>query len=121
MTATYDITTAVGKVRLVISDTDVTPVTDAVFTDEELTYFLTTYSNNINLAAADALEAWAAKYGANADSEKIGDYAYTQKIIDKMLALAKRLRETDASTPYLTWAEMDLSGVEDTTINEDIE
>lgn len=118
MTATYDITTNVGKVRLAIGDVD---IGNYIFTDEEIGIFLTDQSDNIKLAAADAMEAWAAKYAANADSEKIGDYAYTQKMTDKMLKLAANFRETDASMPYLTWAEMDLSGVEDTTISEDIE
>lgn len=121
MTASYDITTNVGKVRLVIGDTDVTPASDAVFTDEELTYFLTENSNSIPLAAADALEAWMAKYTTTPDSEKIGDYAYSQKIVEKMNKLRNELRAKVESTPYLTWAEMDLSGVEDTTIDEDIE
>ena len=57
-TWTYDLTTNVGKIRLIIGDTDIDPTSDAVFTDEELTYFLTVNSNNITLAAADALEAW---------------------------------------------------------------
>ena len=109
MTFTYLLSDNIGKIRLVIGDT----TAPAVFSDEELTYFLTANSNNINLAAADALEAWAAKYTASPDSEKIGDYAYSQKITDKMLALAANLEETDASTPYLTWAEFDLSGVEE--------
>ena len=113
----YDITTTVGKIRLIIGDKD---DTDEVFTDAEITYFYST-AGSINLAAAMALKAWAASYSANADSEKIGDYSYTQKIVDKMLALAERLRTDDAKTPYFTWAEMDLSGVEDTTIDEDIE
>ena len=112
----YDITTNVGKVRLKIGDTD---ESDEVFTNTEITYFLTLYSNNINLAAADALEAWAVKYAANADSEKMGDYAYTQKAVDKMLKLANRLRETDALTPYLTWAEMDLTCGSGITAEED--
>ena len=119
MTATYDITTAVGQVRLVISDTDVTPSTDAVFTDEELTYFLGLHSNNINLASADALEAWAAKYGANADSEKIGDYNYTQKIIANMLSLAKRLRDTESESPVFEWSEPDLTCGSGITVEED--
>lgn len=121
MTATYDITTLVGQVRLIIGDTDVIPASDAVFTDEELTFFLTENGNDINLAAADALEAWMAKYTTTPDSEKIGDYAYTQKIVDKMNKLRNELRAKVESKPYLTWAEMDLSGVEDTTISEDIE
>jgi len=110
MAATYDITTNVGKVRLLIGDTDVFPETDATFTDAELTYFLTEHSDSINLAAADALEAWAAKYAANASTEKIGDYSYSQKIVDRMLSQAKRLRETDSETPALEWAELDLTG-----------
>ena len=85
MAVTYDITNNVGKVRLKIGDTDVTPTTDAVFTDEELTVFLTDNSSNINMAAADALEAWAAKYAASPASEKIGDYAYTQKTVANIL------------------------------------
>jgi len=98
--------TLIEQVRLITGDKI---ATDLAFTNEEITYFLTNQSNNVNLASADLLEAWASSYATNPDSEKIGDYAYTQKIIDKMLTLAKRLRETDASKPYLTWAEMDLS------------
>lgn len=116
MTTTYDITTDVGKVRLMIGDKD---ILNAIFTDEEIEVFLTIQSNNLNRAAADALEAWAATYGANADSEKIGDYAYTQKIIDKMLKLAERLRSTDASTPYFTWSEWDLTAGSAITAEED--
>ena len=112
MGASYDpnLGDDVSKVRLIIGDTDVTPATDAVFTDEEITYFLTANANNINLAAADALAAWMAKYAASPDSEKIGDYAYSQKIIQNMNKLQKELREKDASTPYMTWAEPDLTG-----------
>jgi len=105
-------------VRLKIGDTDSTAY---VFTDAEIAYFLTENSANVNLAAAAALEAWVAKYATAPDSEKIGDYAYTQKIVDNMLKLAAKLRDTDSSTPVLEWAEMDLTGVEDTTVSEDIE
>ena len=109
--------TDIEKVRLKIGDT----ILPYVFSDPEITFFLTDNSGNLNLAAADALEAWMAKYAMAPDSEKIGDYAYTQKIIANMNKLRTELREKDASTPYLTWAEMDLSGVEDTTIDEDVE
>ena len=110
MTLTYDITDNVGKVRLITGDKD---IANAVFTDEEIGIFLTAQSSDVNLASADLLEAWAASYATSADSEKIGDYAYTQKIVDKMLSLANRLRDTDTSKPYLTWAEMDLTGEEE--------
>jgi len=106
MTVTYNIANNIGKVRLKISDT---VTTDYVFTDEEITYFLTENSNSINLAAADALDAWAAKYAANADSETIGDYKYTQKSVDKMTKLAQRFRDTESGTPYMTWSEPDLT------------
>ncbi len=103
MTITYDITTAVGKVRLAIGDTI---LADNKFTDEELTYFLSVNSSNINMASAAALEAWAASYGQNAASENLGDYAYTQKIIENMLALAKRLRDYETSLPAGAAAEV---------------
>lgn len=118
MACTYDITTNRGKVRLIIGDTSTTA---CVFSDAEIDVFLSINSSNINLAAADALEAWMAKYTLSPEAEKIGDYSYTNKVIDKMNKLRNELREKDASTPYLTWAEMDLSGVEDTTISEDVE
>ena len=103
----YDPTTLIGKVRLITGDKiEANPV----FTDEEIGIFLTNQSDNINLASADLLEAWASSYAANADSEHIGDYSYTQKIVDKMLALAERLREKEAEAPALTWAEMNLTG-----------
>jgi len=120
-TWTYTPGTIIWKLRLTIGDTDISPTSDAVFTDEELTYFLTANSNNINLAAADALEAWIAKYTTSPDSEHIGDYSYTQKIVQNMNKLAVELRAKADGVPYLTWAEMDLSGIEDTTIDEDIE
>ena len=108
MSANYDLTTSVGKVRLIIGDTDVHPESDAVFTDEELAYFLTVNSGNINLAAADALEAWIAKYATAPDTEKIGDYSYSQKIVDHLNKLAKELREKALSVPVLEISEMDL-------------
>jgi len=113
MSATYDLTTNVGKIRLIIGDTDIHPESDAIFTDEELTYFLTANSSNINLAAADALEAWVAKYATAPDSEKIGDYSYSQKIVDHLNKLAKELREKVNSTPILEISEMDLEATPD--------
>ena len=109
----YDITTNVGKVRLVIGDTD---ESNEVFTNDEINYFLTENSNNISLAAADALEAWMAKYATSPDSEKIGDYAYTQKIIDKMNKLRNELRAKVESAPYQTYGGMNLTGA---TIEDD--
>ena len=102
--ATYDLTTDIGKIRLTISDND---TDDCHFTDEELQVFLTA-EGSVNLASAAALESWAAAYALNADNEHIGDYSYAQTISKKMLDLAARLREKEASGAAISWAEPDL-------------
>jgi len=113
---TYDITTNIGKVRLVTGDND---IANEVFTDAEITYFLGLHSNNINMASVDVLEAWAAKYATNADNEKIGDYSYSQKIHDKLLSQASMLKAKEDSTPIIDWAEMDLTEGSGITEEED--
>ena len=114
-TWTYTPGTIIWKVRLTIGDTDIDPTSDAVFTDEELTYFLTENSNDVNLASADALGAWIAKYATSPDSEKIGDYSYSQKIVEHLNKLKTELEAKIAGIPYLTYAEMDLASVGDVT------
>ena len=118
MTATYNIATDIGKIRLMIGDTDVTPSTDAHFTDEELQAFLT-LTGSINLAAAMALEAWAATLTSNAESERIGDYSYSKKEASNKLELAKRYRETEATVPAMDIASMDLTNGSGITAEED--
>ena len=119
MAATYDVTTDRGRVRLLIGDTDVTPAADAQFTDAEIDAFLDMASDSLLLAASYALEAWAASLTDDYDAEKIGDYSYTNKKAANKTALAKKYREEDAETPYLTWAEMDLSRGSGITVEED--
>jgi hypothetical protein len=111
-TWTYDLATDIGKVRLLISDTDIVPVTDAQFSDEEIQVFLT-MEGSINLAAALALETWAAIYSMSTDSESIGDYSYTQNVTNKMLELAKRYRENEATEPVLDWGSFNLTDTEE--------
>jgi len=108
--------TDIEKVRLLIADTG-----SVQFTDAQIQAFLDIAGGSILPAAAYALEAWAASLTGSLTSEKIGDYAYTKKEAATKTALAKEYKEQDANNPYLTWAEMDLSGVEDTTVSEDIE
>jgi len=107
MTITYDITTDIGIIRLLIGDNDIVPPTDAHFTDEELQVFLT-LTGDVYLAAAMALQAWAATLSASATSERIGDYSYTKKTVDNMLALAAQLTIASTSGPVMDWAEPDL-------------
>jgi hypothetical protein len=104
MTFSYLLSDNIGKTRLTINDKD---TLNPVFTDEEIQSFLDDNGDNVNLASACALESWAASYAANADSEKIGDYSYSQSITKKMLDLAATLREKENNTPSLSWAEPD--------------
>ena len=94
--------TDLQKVRLktgaVISDT---------FTDAEILAFLE-MEGSVNMAAAAAIESWAAGLLSGTESEHIGDYSYSKKSVDNALALAERLRNAEAETPVTTWAEMRL-------------
>lgn len=109
MSVTYDITNDIGKVRLIAGDND---ITNPIFTDEEIQIFLN-IGGSVNLASAMLLEAWASKYGANIDSESIGDYSYTQKIIGNMLSLAQRLRENESTEPVIDWGSFNLTDTEE--------
>jgi len=107
MTVTYDLSNNIGAIRLMIGDTI---LTDAVFTDEEITFFLTVHGSDLNLTAAAVCNAWASKYGANADSEKIGDYSYSQSIVDKLLKMAANFTAVSTGTPILDIASFNLTG-----------
>jgi len=111
MTATYVLTNNIGKVRLKIGDT---VIATAHFTDEEIQIFLTENLECVNLAAAAALEAWAASLAQNKSSESIGgDYSYSSKEPERMLQAAATLRETENNTPAADYSEMDLTDEED--------
>jgi hypothetical protein len=97
---TYDVATPVGQVRLMISDN----VSPYHFHDAEIQTFLGLYSGVLKFAAALALESWAATLAQSADSEKIGDYAYTKKQVPNMLQLAQRYRDEEGNTPAFGWA-----------------
>lgn len=100
--------TDLEKIRLKIND----KTEPYHFTDTELQSFLTD-EGSVGLASAAALEAWAAAYAPNANSETIGGYAYSQKIVDNMLTLAKRFRDAESAAPAMGWAELDLMGIEE--------
>lgn len=118
MTATYDLATLIGQVRLLIDDKDVTPATDAHFTDEELQVFLDLADDDVYIAAALALESWATSLKSTYTSEKIGDYSYSKKSIDDMLALAKRYRDSSGSGPVFDWSSMDLGSIGEYPVEE---
>lgn len=105
--------TDIELVRLLIGD--VTPVLPALpyYTDIQIQAFLTLAGDAVYLAAALALEAWAATLTDNVDSESIGDYSYSKKSASNKLELAKRYREDESATPVLDWAGFNLTDTED--------
>ena len=118
MAYTYDLATDIGKVRLLIGDTDITPTTDAQFSDEEIQVFLD-LGGSVFMGAAKALEAWSSTLTDDLLSEKIGDYSYTKKTAATKLALADKYKKQDSEVPYFTWAEMDLGAIGETPVVEE--
>jgi len=120
-TYTYDATTSNGRVRLLIGDTDISPTTDAQFSDEEITAFLALSGGSVLLAASYALESWAGALSGALTSEKIGDYSYNKKEVDVKMALALKYRNEDGLYPAFEWSEYNLTAIDDTSISEDCE
>lgn len=83
-----------------------------IFSDAEVTQFLTESGGSVNLASALLCEAWATRYALNPTSEHIGDYSYTQKITDNLLGMAQRFRDAETKgAPATDWAEFDLANI----------
>ena len=118
MAHTYDLSTDIGKVRLLIGDTDITPTTDAQFSDEELQVFLD-LGGSVFMGAAKALEAWAGSLSGDLLSEKIGDYSYTKKTVADKLALAAQYKKQDSEIPVFEISSMDLTSGSAITAEED--
>ena len=95
------------KVRLKIG-----AVISATFTNDQIDAFLE-MEGSVNMAAAAAIESWAAAAISGTESEHIGDYSYSKKSIDNALALAERLRKAEAEKPSITWAEPNLMMTEE--------
>ncbi len=106
MTATYDLATTVGQVRLQIGDTDVTPASDAIFTDEEIQVFLDANSDNVLLASAQALESLAASTARLAKLTRTLNWTEdTRKVSEDLLSAARQLRDQEADAPAFGFAE----------------
>ena len=96
--------TDIEKVRLLIGT-----VVSATYSDAQIQGFLDIADDYIYLAAAMALEARAAELLELAVSENIGDYSYSKKSADNLLALAARYRASKEDAPAMDWAEFDFS------------
>lgn len=106
--------TDIDKVRLLIADTG-----SVQFTDAQIQAFLDMAGGSLLTAAGYALEAWAASVTGGLTSEKIGDYSYSKKDAEQKLKLAAEYKKQDAESPYMTWAEMDLTIGSGITAEED--
>lgn len=95
MAFTYDLSTDVGRVRLLVPDTD---WENAVFSDEELTAFLALESSSPRRAAALALETMAANETLTLKAIKLLDVQTDgAKVLDALLKRAALLRQQAAA------------------------
>ena len=101
MAFTFDPTTARGKVRLLISDTDDVTAANQVFTDAEIDAFLSLESNDVYAAAASACQSMAANASRSAIryiAERILEID-RQKVPDHFRKLAQMYRERSIAAP----------------------
>lgn len=110
-----DFTTDVGKVRVLLGDTDPSDVsmgegTYMYFSDDEIGAFLTMYGDNIKLAAARCLETIASSQALLLKSWSTDDLTVNgDKIAESLRKLAAQLREEalqDESNEYFNMIAM---------------
>ena len=110
MSFTYDLGTNLGKVRLLIRDTDTTDPERQLFQDNEISFFLSQNDQILRLAAADALEALAANAALLAKIQQIGGYKIdSTKMAEAIRKQATRYRELEEEVPAFGYAEQTLS------------
>jgi hypothetical protein len=91
MTATYDLSTNVGKTRLYSKDTS---TVSPRFTDEEINAFLAIENGNPRLAAAVSLELTAANTALMAKVAAVGEIKFVDMaaMSESLISQAKNLR-----------------------------
>ena len=98
LTFTYDPTTDVGYIRLLIGDTEESDPSVQIFQDEELSAFLAREGDAVLRAAASALESMARQEVMILKVIRRGDLSTDgAKVAAELRASAKGLREQDAS------------------------
>lgn len=100
MSFSYDLSTPVGQIRLEIGDVTegdgygVKPPALSNFTDDELTYFHTSESNDVLSAAARACEVLARMWAGAGQNVRIRDYSInTTQRAEHYRSLANDLRQ----------------------------
>lgn len=110
-----DFTTDVGKVRVLLGDTDPGNVSSGegtymYFSDDEIGAFLTMYGDNVKLAAARCLETIASSQALLLKSWSTDDLAVNgDRIAESLRKLAAQLREealVDESNEYFNMIAM---------------
>jgi hypothetical protein len=89
MTFTYDLTTSIGKVRLLIPDNDATAYD---LEDDEITYMLTEVGNEVKAAAVKCCKWLARKYAKKATFSADG---LSMQNGDRAKTFAERARELE--------------------------
>ena len=113
MAFTYDPTTARGRVRLLVSDTNDTDSTKQVFTDAEVDAFLALEGQEVYMAAAAACRALAASTAKSALAYKALDLSIDKKDIPghfRGLADDYANRARSEPTEYVDSADFEIDG-----------
>lgn len=111
MAVTYNTDSQIGKVRLLITDTD---IENPIFSDEEITNFLSITEidgeRDVRLAAAQALEVMAASEAIVQKKLSMLDLTTDGPAVAKSLReAAKALRDRVEEEPAFGWAEQSLT------------
>jgi len=111
MSVTYNPNSEVGRVRLLITDTD---IENPIFSDEEIEQFLNLTSvdseTDVRLAAALGLETMAASEAYVQKKLSMLDLSTDGPAVAKSLReAAMKLREQVENEPAFGWAEMSLN------------
>jgi len=111
MSTTYDLSTDIGKIRLLITDTD---ISNATFTDEEISVFLgltiNDDGNDIYYAAAEALDTIARSEVLTQKRIKLLDLQTDgPAVAAELRKQAERLRQKSDAETTIDWAEMGLT------------
>lgn len=111
MTATYDVTTDAGRVRLLITDTN---TASPIFEDAEIDAFLGMYAQNVHRAAAEALDTIATSQALTLKVIKLLDLTTNGDLLGAELrARANQMRamaDTYDDGAAFDWAETVVDG-----------
>lgn len=122
-----DYTTDVGKVRVLLGDTNPTDIslgegTYLYFSDDEINAFLTMYGDNVKLAAARCLETIASSQALLLKSWSSDDLTVNgDRITESLRKLAAQLREealVDESNEYFNMIAMFIDDNDDGEADE---